>query len=271
MNNRPIGLLDSGVGGLTVVKQILRRLPHESTIFIGDQARLPYGIKTPPEIINFARQLVRFLISKNAKMIVIACNTATAAALPTLRREFNLPIIGVIASGSQAAVKQTKNQRVAVIATPATIKSHAYSDAIQQLQANIQVKGLATPEFVTIVENNQYRAQATQQIVQQTLSPLNEFAMDTLVMGCTHFPLLQPLIQQAVGPNVQLIDAGGATVQAVSTQLQQLKLTASDKQIPQHQFYTTGKTEQFVKIANDWLQPAVITAQHVEVTALEEN
>ncbi|MGL5884642.1 MAG: glutamate racemase, partial [Bombilactobacillus sp.] len=162
MDNRPIGLLDSGVGGLTVLRQIMRRLPNENTIFIGDQARLPYGTKSAATILQFGRQLVTFLQNQNVKLIVIACNTVTAVALPRLQKEFTVPIIGVIAAGSQAAVKATHNQKIGVIATPATIESQAYQKALQQLQPQIQVHGLATPEFVTLVENCQYHSVKTQ-------------------------------------------------------------------------------------------------------------
>ncbi|MBA1394448.1 glutamate racemase, partial [Lactobacillus sp. XV13L] len=155
MDNRPIGLLDSGVGGLTVVKEVLRQLPNESTVFIGDQARLPYGTRQPEQIVLFTRQLVHFLQAQNVKMIVIACNTATATALPILKQELNIPIIGVIDSGSRAAVQVNKNQKIAVIATPATIKAHAYQQALLKLAPTAQIKGLATPEFVTMVKRNQ--------------------------------------------------------------------------------------------------------------------
>ena len=269
MDNRPIGLLDSGVGGLTVLRQIMRRLPNENTIFIGDQARLPYGTKSAATILQFGRQLVTFLQNQNVKLIVIACNTVTAVALPRLQKEFTVPIIGVIAAGSQAAVKATHNQKIGVIATPATIESQAYQKALQQLQPQIQVHGLATPEFVSLVESCQYHSVKTQAIVTQTLQPLLNCGMDTLILGCTHFPLLQPLIQQAVGQQVQIIDAGLATAHSVIAQLQQNQLLAAGH-LAQHQFYTTGDPQKFMAIANDWLAPFVIQAQHLEVSELEE-
>lgn len=269
MDNRPIGLLDSGVGGLTVLRQIMRRLPNENTIFIGDQARLPYGTKSAATILQFGRQLITFLQNQNVKLIVIACNTVTAVALPRLQKEFTVPIIGVIAAGSQAAVKATHNQKIGVIATPATIESQAYQKALQQLQPQIQVHGLATPEFVSLVESCQYHSAKTQDVVTQTLQPLLNCGMDTLILGCTHFPLLQPLIQQAVGQQVQIIDAGLATANSVIAQLQQNQLLAAEH-LAQHQFYTTGDPQKFLAIANDWLAPFVIQAQHLEVSELEE-
>lgn len=268
MDNRPIGLLDSGVGGLTVLRQIMCRLPNESTIFIGDQARLPYGTKPAATILQFGRQLVKFLESQNVKLIVFACNTLTAVALPLLQKEFDVPIIGVIIAGSQAAIEFSHNQKIGVIATPATIKTQAYPKALQHLQPQIQVNSLATPEFVTLVENRQYHSVNTQAIVTHTLQPLLNYGMDTLILGCTHFPLLQPLIQKAVGKQVKIIDAGLETANSVITELQRNEMMASAHRA-QHKFYTTGNPQNFIMIANDWLSPLVIKVHHMEVSELE--
>lgn len=264
MDNRPIGFLDSGLGGLTAVKAALKLLPAESSVFIGDQARLPYGPRSPQEIQQFTKQLIAFLITRKVKVVLIACNTATAAALPLMQRLFPIPIFGVIDAGSRQAVRQTKQDKLGLIATQGTINSQAYEKKIQQLAPQLQICGLATPEFVTLVEQGDLKSSTAQLIVQQTLAPLRQQSLDTLILGCTHFPLLAPLIQVAMGPKVQLIDAGSAAVVELKDFLQQQNLTAAPDHLAQHQYYTTGSAQQFNKLAMQWLQQP-ITVQQVEV------
>lgn len=265
MDNRPIGFLDSGVGGLTVVKQSLKQLPNEGVIFIGDQARLPYGPRPQEQVLSFTQELVSFLLTKNVKMVVIACNTATAAALPTIKKELDIPVIGVINSGSRAAIRATKNKDIAVISTEGTAKAHAYRTAIHKKDASIKVSELATPKFVPLVESNEYKTPIAKHVVFQSLKPLRHGKMDTLIMGCTHYPLLRPIIKQFMGPNVTLIDPGEETVSDVSAILDHLDIYAGEDNKPEREFYTTGSTKMFDEIASDWLELNQIHANHVDV------
>ncbi|UQS83888.1 glutamate racemase [Bombilactobacillus thymidiniphilus] len=270
MDKRPIGFLDSGVGGLTVVKEVLQQLPHEDVIFIGDEAHLPYGEKTPAQIIAFVQQLVAFLLTKNVKMIVFACNTATAVALPIIQQQVSVPIIGVIASGSDAAIKQTKSKKVAVIATQATVNQHAYAEQIQLLTPNVTVFELATPHFVPLVENGQYHSQKARQTIWHDLQPiLQQTDIDTLILGCTHYPLLYPLIQQAVGSDVCLVDAGKETVATIKQHLLTNNLLNTTNLKAQYEFYTTGNAQQFTTITKDWLPISTGKIQSVQLDVKE--
>ncbi|MFD1431308.1 glutamate racemase [Lacticaseibacillus yichunensis] len=254
MNTQPIGFIDSGVGGLTVVKEALRQLPGENIIFLGDQARLPYGPRDPKQVRAFTWQMVNFLLTKQIKMLVVACNTATAAALPELRANLAIPVIGVIVPGSRAAIRETKNGRIGVIGTEGTVKSEAYATTIHQKAAQMQVTSLAAPKFVPLVESNEMQSAVAKRVVAETLQPLGALGLDTLVLGCTHYPLLRPLIQQVMGPDVTLIDSGAETVSEVSTLLDYFDI-ANDQPnpTPQRDFYTTGNADMFDVIASEWL------------------
>ncbi|KRN27465.1 glutamate racemase [Lactobacillus selangorensis] len=266
MNQQPIGYMDSGVGGLTVVKESLRQLPNEQVIFIGDQARLPYGPRPADQVRKFAWQMADFLLSKHVKMIVIACNTATAAALDDLQSKLDIPVIGVISPGSRAAIKATKNEEIGVIATEGTIKSDAYKRSIEHKDPHAHVLSLAAPKFVPLVESNAYKSPIAKKVVAETLRPYRHTDIDTLVMGCTHYPLLRPIIQNVVGPKVKLIDSGAETVNTVSTLLDYFHLGNSDfSHAPQHEFYTTGSAEMFDTIARDWLQLRHLQAHHLDL------
>ncbi len=261
-----IGFMDSGVGGLTVVKQALKQLPRETVTFIGDQARLPYGPRPSAQVREFSWQMATFLLKQDIKMLVIACNTATAAALPDLRAKLKIPVIGVISPGSRAALKASHSKKIGVLGTEGTIKSHAYRDAILTKDPDAQVIELACPKFVPLVESNEYRSTVAKRVVAETLRPLQTSGIDTLVLGCTHYPLLRPLIQNVMGPDVTLIDSGAETVNGVSFMLDYMDIanTQATKTYPDR-FYTTGSADQFAAIARDWLdQPNF----HVSQTTL---
>ncbi|KRK97247.1 glutamate racemase [Secundilactobacillus odoratitofui DSM 19909 = JCM 15043] len=268
MKSQPIGFLDSGIGGLTVVKEALRQLPNESIVYLGDQARLPYGPRPASEVAHFVQQITGFLLAQNVKAIVIACNTATAAALPILQAKLSIPVVGVIDSGSQSAVAMSQAQQIGVIATAGTISSHAYHRAITKLSPQATISGLACPEFVTIVENNQAETPETAKTVAEKLSYFKPGQIDTLILGCTHFPLLQPAIEAAVGPNVQLVDSGVETVTKIKQLLTDQKLLAPSNHVASHAFYTTGATAPFDEIAANWLQLPGLTAKHIAVDGL---
>ncbi len=228
---RPIGVFDSGVGGLTVLREILRRLPHESTVYLGDNARAPYGTRTDAEVLAFSRQALDRLATLDVKAIVVACNTSTAVGLADLRRRYALPILGVIRPGAAAAALATRSRRVGVIATPATVRSHAYFNAIKEENPAVEVYEHATPAFVPMVEAGELTGPAVEAAVHEALAPLlgerdanGEFIfplpssarIDTLLLGCTHYPLLRPVIQAAVGERVAVVDSATATASSLA-------------------------------------------------------
>ena len=265
MKKQPIGFMDSGVGGLTVLKEAMRQLPNEDLIFIGDQARLPYGEK-PAEIVKgFAWQMTNFLVRHEIKALVVACNTATAAALPDLQAQLAIPVIGVIAPGSQLASTVTKNQQVGVIATTGTIQSGAYSQQLIDLVPEMTVNGLAVPDFVMMIEANQRHGAAVQQKVNQLLAPLKMSQIDTLILGCTHFPLLATAIQTAVGPNVTLVDPAKAAVADLVQVLSDRQVLADTQQAGRLQTFTTGQVSDFTPIARQWLGLPDLNAQQVTI------
>ena len=205
---RPIGFIDSGVGGLTVLKEALKQLPNESMIFLGDSARCPYGTRPVEEIRQYTLEMVQFLLEKNIKMLVIACNTATAVVLEELQNTLTIPVVGVIQPGSLAAIKQTKNDRIGVLGTNATIASKVYPKTMHDKNKDIEVFDIACPKFVPIVESNQSDTTEAEEVVRETLRPLEGTAVDTVILGCTHYPLLRQTIQKVVGDSVTLIDSG---------------------------------------------------------------
>ncbi|WP_225046675.1 glutamate racemase [Lacticaseibacillus kribbianus] len=269
MKTQPIGFIDSGVGGLTVVKEALRQLPNEGVVFLGDQARLPYGPRPAAQVREFTWQMVNFLLDHDIKMLVVACNTATAAALPALKAKLDIPVIGVIVPGSRAAIKATKTRHIGVIGTEGTVASHAYADTIHRKADRLEVTELAAPKFVPLVESNEMTTPTAKRVVAETLKPLLHQGIDTLVMGCTHYPLLRPLIHNVMGAGVTLIDSGAETVSEVSTLLDYFDI-ANDAPVaePVREFYTTGNAELFDVIAGNWLGMTV-QATHVTIDQLK--
>lgn len=258
MNNAPIGIFDSGFGGLTVARAIHERLPQESLVFFGDTARCPYGPRDLREVRGFVRQICTWLSKHDVKLIVIACNTATAAGLALAQMEFDVPVIGVVEPGARGAVRMTRNRRVGVIATQATVDSGIYPDTIRNLDAGVTAFSTATPRFVEIVEDgirrsnspierltaeasDVYLRPAFQTIARDYLDPIKKAGVDTLVLGCTHYPVLAPLIQQAVGENVSIISSSEETAKEVVETLT-YRGHLADGSFEQHSsFYTTGE------------------------------
>ena len=264
MDNRPIGFLDSGVGGLTVVRELMRQLPHEEVVYIGDSARAPYGPRPADQIRDYTWEMVRFLLTKNVKMIVLACNTATAVVWEEVKEALDIPVLGVILPGASAAIKATKSKRIGVIGTPMTVASDIYRKKIQSLSPEMAVESLACPKFVPLVESNELQSSVTKKVVYETLKPLAG-KVDTLVLGCTHYPLLRPIIQNVMGPEVQLIDSGAECVRDISVLLNYFEINRS-RQLEDcyHQFYTTANAASFAAIAKTWLHQ-VVHVEHVEL------
>jgi glutamate racemase len=265
-NTQPIGFMDSGVGGLTVVKEALKQLPNENIVYFGDTARCPYGPRPAEQVIEFTWQMTRYLLKQNIKMLVIACNTATAVALEQIKNELPIPVLGVILPGARAAVKATTSQRVGVIGTLGTIKSGSYKRTIQEKAPQSTIFSLACPKFVPIVESHEYQTSVAKKIVAETLQPFQKEKIDTLILGCTHYPLLRPIIQNVMGNGVTLIDSGAETISDVSLLLDYFEISNSPKNTqPTHQFFTTGSPKMFNEIASDWLPIQEIHAIQVEL------
>lgn len=247
--NLPIGVFDSGVGGLTVVRQIHRALPKEDLVYLGDTARVPYGTKAPSTVIRFAWEDTEFLLSRKVKAIVVACNTASAWALPTLQREFPLPVFGVIQPGAEAALAKTRSGRIGVIGTRATIRSQAYPDAIRAYNGRAKVFGQPCPLLVPLVEEGWLRHPVTRTVVQGYLAPLLRRRIDTLVLACTHYPLLKPAIQRVAGREVALVDSAETCAEFVRDQLVELDLVYEGRR-------TRGKIYPFVTDEADRFEAA---------------
>lgn len=264
MDNRPIGFLDSGVGGLTVVREFMRQLPHEQAVFIGDQARTPYGPRPAEQIRAYTWEMVNFLLTKDVKMIVLACNTATSVVWEEIKSKLDIPVLGVILPGSSAAIKSSLTGKIGVIGTQMTIASDIYRQKIQRLSPEMEVVSLACPRFVPLVESNEMGSSLAKKVVYETLAPLKG-KVDTLVLGCTHYPLLRPVIQNAMGPEVKLIDSGAETARDISVLLNYFDISRSrDKPIEEHQFYTTASPAAFKAIAETWLGRQ-IRSEHVSL------
>lgn len=241
-----IGVLDSGAGGLTVANELIRQLPYEPLIYIGDTARCPYGPRSMEEVQQFTGELVEFLLKKNIKMLVIACNTATAFTLESLREKLSIPVVGVIQPGARAAIKYTENNHISVIATEGTVRSGAYVNAINTINPCIRVRTLACPMFVDMIESGILSGNKAEKMVKETLDPINTCKLtDTLLLGCTHYPLIKNVFQSAVGKQVKIISSSEETARETSTILDVHHLLSNRKTLPVHQFYTTGELDMF--------------------------
>jgi len=263
--NRPIGIIDSGVGGLTVAKEIMRQLPHEQIAYLGDTARCPYGPRSPKEVLKFTWEITQFLMKKQIKMLVIACNTATAVALEEIRAELRIPVLGVIHPGARTAIKNTVNYQIGIIGTEGTIKSGAYEQALKSINRKTQVVSLACPKFVPLVESSEFNGPVAKRVVTETLAPLKNQGLDTLILGCTHYPLLEPLIKQVMGDKVNVISSGEETAREVSTILHHNGILNLSGEEPVHEFYTTGSKKIFSEIASEWLERPI---SHIEMVKL---
>jgi glutamate racemase len=243
----PIGVFDSGLGGLTVAHAIMRQLPAESLIYFGDTARVPYGPKSPDTVRRYSHEIAAFLLDQGVKAIVVACNTATAHALPMLERELDVPVIGVVQPGARAAVRASRTGRIGVIATTGTIRSGAYVRAIEAETPDARVTARACPLFVPLVEEGWTEHEATRAIAREYLAPFMHGDVDTLVLGCTHYPLLKPLITEVVGPDVRLIDSAEETALDTRRMLAEHSLAAASGE-GTYRFIASDDQEQFLTL-----------------------
>jgi glutamate racemase len=257
MNSLPIGIFDSGVGGLTVLKAVRHRLPHESVIYLGDTARVPYGTKSRATIERYAIEDAAFLIEKGVKMIVVACNTASAMARESLRRDFNIPFLTVLGPGARAAARATRTGRIGVIATEATIDSNAYERAIREAvqnhdregAADVEIFSHACPLFVPLVEEGETESSVARLVAEQYLAPLRKQRVDTLVLGCTHYPLLKGVIREVMGDGVRLIDSADAVAEETAQLLEQAGWLNAGSEAQESCFYVTDAANRFHRIA----------------------
>lgn len=249
---KAIGVFDSGVGGLTVVKELIRQLPSEDIIYFGDTARVPYGIKSKKTIIRFSIENILFLLKHKIKLICVACNTASSVALPVIKSHFKVPIVGVIVPGVREAVYSTQNKRIGVIGTRSTIKSHTYEVRIKQLDPRVKVTALACPLFVPFVEEGFFTGKVVLDVAKMYLKPLKDAGVDTVILGCTHYPLLKPIIKQVLGRKVSLIDSAKQVAIEVKRILTTEDLLNKGHR-GKHRFYVSDNAEWFRDLAKRFL------------------
>lgn len=264
----PIGMFDSGVGGLSVAREIMRQLPNEKIVYFGDTARVPYGSKSKDTILRYSRQIIRFLKTKNVKAIVIACNTASAFALEEIKEEIDLPIIGVIKPGAKTAVESTVNKRIGVIGTEGTVKSAIYEEFIHKLDEDVKVYGKACPLFVPLVEEGWLHDEVTDTVVKRYLSELMDKDIDTLIMGCTHYPLLRNTIAKTMGEKVNLVNPAYETAVGLNELLIKHNLK-SDAAInccrEMYDFYVSDAPDKFKKFADSILSFEISDATKINI------
>jgi len=266
MKELPIGIFDSGVGGLTVAAEIMNILPAENIIYFGDIARTPYGSKSPETVKRFSIEIVNFLIKQRVKMIVVACNTASSLALGVLKEKFSLPIIGVIKPGVLKAVKSTRSKRIGVIGTQATISSNAYLDAIKSIDVSIHVLSQPCPLFVPLVEEGWLEHEVTKLIAKEYLAPLKENQIDTLILGCTHYPFLKGILQEVMGDGVVLVDSAIEVAQETKKILTQNNLLCQQNSNPSYKFYVSDASSKFVEIGKILLGKKIRVVTQVEIS-----
>jgi glutamate racemase len=249
---RPIGVFDSGVGGLTVVRELIRQLPHEDIIYFGDTARVPYGIKSKETVIRFSIENILFLLKHNVKFICVACNTVSSFALPEIKNHFKVPIVGVISPGAREAVYATQNKRIGVIGTKGTIKSRAYEIEIKQLDPGVKVAAVACPLFVPFVEEGWVKGDVVAKVIKHYLNPLKDAGVDTLILGCTHYPLLKNAIAEVMGKNVILIDSAKQVAIEVNKILGSENLLNKNGR-GKHEFFVSDNPEWFSNLATRFM------------------
>lgn len=268
--NAPIGVFDSGIGGLTVAREIMRQIPGETIIYFGDTARVPYGSKSQKTIITYSRQIVKFLQTKNVKAIVIACNTASALALETVAKEVTIPVIGVVKPGAKVASMTTKNGNVGIIGTEATINSGIYNTYIKELNPEVRVYGKACPLFVPLVEEGWLTDPVTVEVAKRYISSLLEINIDTLVLGCTHYPLIRNIIGPIVGEDVNLVNPAYETAIELKQVLMQEGLENAGP-AGEHKFYVSDGADKFKRFANTILPCDVVETEDVNIESFADS
>jgi len=269
MDPRPIGVFDSGVGGLTVLHECLVTLPHEDFVYLGDGARLPYGPRPLGELRRFAREIGAYLESREVKLIVVACNSATAAALPDLQTALRVPVVGVITPEAHAAVQATRNRRIGLLATQATVGAGRYSELVRALDAGAEVVPVACPALVPLIEGADPFGEETAAAVREYAAPLKEAGVDTVILGCTHYPLIRPILQRVFGRDVTLVFSAEETAREVAETLARKRIENDPAREGAYRFLTTGDPASFREMGRRFLQLPIGDVEHVEIATLE--
>jgi glutamate racemase len=258
-------VFDSGIGGLTVLKEIISELPYEDTIYFGDTARVPYGIRSPETVTRYSFESARFLSAKGIKVLVIACNTVSSVSLGALQKAAAIPVIGVIEPGAKAAVAVTGNKKVGVIGTTATIQSGSYARAIKALDNSVEVTGLACPLFVPLVEEGWTEGKIVEMIAEKYLKEIRDSGIDTLVLGCTHYPLLKGVLSRFLGNNVTLIDSAIETAREIKALIERSSLLKSSSGGVKHEYYVTDSPEKFREVGERFMGRKLHNIQKIEL------
>jgi glutamate racemase len=266
---RPIGVFDSGMGGLTVLHECLVTLPHEDFVYLGDGARLPYGPRALDEIRRFASEIAGYLELQGVKLVVAACNSATAAALPELQRQLAVPVVGVLAPEAHAAVLATRNRRIGLLATEATVASGRYTELVHALDAGVEVVAVACPRLVPLIEGDETFGEEMTAAVREYATPLKDADVDTVILGCTHYPLIRPIFQRVFGRGVTLVFSAEETAREVAETLERKGIENDDGREGTYRFLTTGDPALFRTLGRRFLQLPIDRAEHVEISTLE--
>lgn len=253
MDKRPVGIFDSGLGGLTVVKEIKKRLPNESIVYLGDTARVPYGTRSKETVTKFSLQDAYFLTGQKVKCIVIACNTASALAFKEVKRKLTIPIFDVVSAGAKMAVETTKNKKIGVIGTRGTVASQAYQKTIRKQNPKILVHEKACPLFVSLIEEGEIKGKVIEMLASKYLNSLKNNKIDTLILGCTHYPIIKNIIKEKIGKRVVLVNSGEGIAKVLSSFLKEKKLEAPKNLNPVRKYYVTDLTKRFIKVAEIFL------------------
>jgi len=248
-----VGIFDSGVGGLTVLRELTKVLPQEDTIYFGDTARVPYGTKSPETVTRYAHEITAFLVRRDIKLLVVGCNTASAVALPSLQKHFAIPVVGVIEPGARRAAEVSRSGRIGVIGTAGTIRSSAYTRSIKRFNPHAEVLTKACPLFVPLAEEGWIDNQVARLTAQTYLQELKDAGIDTLVLGCTHYPLLKPLIAEVMGPDVTLVDSAAETALTVAEILGKKKMLRPAAEVGNHHYYVSDVPAGFIRVGNRFL------------------
>ncbi len=264
-SNSPLGMFDSGLGGLTVMTEVQKLLPQEDIIYLGDTARVPYGSRTPAEIIKFNQEIIAFMRSEGCKLVIMACGTSSAIAYPVLKNVAKVPLQGIITPAVQAALRVTRNKRIGLIATVGTVQNGAFQQALKEGDKSVQVYANACPLFVPLVEGGFIEAEETKFVAKEYLKPLMAKKIDTLIMGCTHYPHLAKVIQEIVGPGVMLINPGVATAQFVKETLTRLKMTSQGGRPARYNYYVTGSPMNFQDVGSRLLAKPISGVKQIKL------
>ena len=268
MDGRPIGVFDSGVGGLTVLHELLVTLPHEDAVYLGDNARLPYGPRPLGEVRRFALEVGSHLEREGVKLVVVACNTATAAGLPDLQKALDVPVVGVLQPEAHAAALATRNRRVGLLATEATVASRRYDELVHAHDAGVEVVAVPCPRLVPLIEGPDPFGEETTEAVREVAAPLREAGVDTVILGCTHYPIVRPIFQRVFGRSVTLVFSADETAREVAETLDRKGIANGEGREGSYRFLTTGDPVAFAEMGKRFLQLPIRDVEHVTVSAI---